>query len=206
MRTWRARLSTGTPGRNRRRPEGVDRHVVERQTTYHGAVAQSGERLLCKRLRATSVSGVSPATQPHSTDEPRSRYSGFRGVSVSQQAQSTGTVWCGWEGGTVATGEHSATSPQRVPVRREFSQCTERRILVSLCLEPLIDSASAPPPPTPNRRFGRAHGLWACFAPTGAVSRLIWAGVRLLHRQAFRRRKPPYRTGFRLRCSVECAC
>ncbi len=53
MRIWRARLSTGTltgaPGRNRRRPEGVDRHVVERQTTHHGAVAQLGERLLCKQ-------------------------------------------------------------------------------------------------------------------------------------------------------------
>ena len=53
MKNWRSRLSTGTltgtPGPNRTAPEAVESRAVERQTAYHGAVAQLGERLLCKQ-------------------------------------------------------------------------------------------------------------------------------------------------------------
>ena len=59
MKNWRPGIATGTltgtPGRNRRTPEDVESRAVERQTAHPGAVAQLGERLLCKQEVVGSI-------------------------------------------------------------------------------------------------------------------------------------------------------
>ena len=69
-------------------PKPAEPSAIQRVKLHHGAVAQVGERLLCRRIRADPISGDSPYIQRHSTDEPRRPIYVFRGISVSEQAHS----------------------------------------------------------------------------------------------------------------------